>query len=148
MPIATNFLADLDLSHSQQAIRDSKRAMAIFLWTLYAALCIFHLCLASRVRLPADFLMVSHLFSPLDQYVPWVVFVGISVAFDVFVLVLSLVPQMEGWKWKPTYSPVAKRFYFGTIMYFAISLVVQMFDFVWILEHRSDGLLVALITPV
>lgn len=98
--------------------------------------------------MPSDFLSYSSRESPLDQYLPWVLFVGCSVAFDVLVLALSISPQVKGFKWQPTYSHIAKRFYFDAIMYFGISLVVSIFDLAWITAHRSDGLLVALATPM
>lgn len=137
---------------ANQAIRDSKRPMTIFLWCCYAVVCIFHLCCAGLVQMPVDYLTpdpTSTLVTPLDQYLPWVFFLGLSVAFDCLVLALSIAPQMEGFsKWKPTYSHIAKKFYFDAIGYFAVSLFVSTFDLAWIIAHRYDGILVALTMPM
>jgi len=132
------------------AIRDSKRPMTVFLWCCYAIVCIFHLCCASLIKMPSDFFSpASTLITPLDQYLPWILFVACGVVFDVLVLALSIAPQMEGFtKWKPTYSRIAKKFYFDAIVYFGLSLFVSIFDLAWIIAHRYHGILVALATPV
>jgi hypothetical protein len=132
-----------------QAIRDSKRSMAISLWCCYIIVCSFHLCCAALLKLPDDFLtQTSNWIIPLRQYLPWTLYIGCSVAFDVLILALSLSPQMEGLKWKPSYSHVAKKFYFDAIMFFGFSLIVSTLDLAWILSHRYNGMLITFVAPM
>lgn len=133
---------------SLKAIRDSKKPMKIFLWCCYAIVCIFHLCCSALVEIPDGFLLAAGNRPPLQTYLPWIFFVSANVAFDLLILILSLAPQFEGYEWKPTYSVVARRFYFDAITYFTISLAVSIFDCAWIIAHRYDGLMVTFAIPM
>lgn len=100
------------------------------------------------VEIPDGFLQAAGSRPPLRAYLPWIFFVSANVAFDLLILILSLEPQIEGYQWKPTYSSVARRFYFDAITYFTISLTVSIFDCAWIIVHRYDGLMVTFAIPM
>lgn len=125
--------------------------MILFLWFCHVSKCTLHLCCSAFFKMPSNIESIATNKITLVEYLPWTIYLGCSVIFDILVLALSLSPQLESgfqWKKQSTYTYITRRFYFDALFYFTMSLLVSTFNLVWIVLHRHNGLLWAIAGPM